>query len=123
METIFRICLFIAAIINIAPSILAFLPTKISDSYGINIPDHNYELLLRHRAVLFGIVGGIMMHSVFTKKHYHLSVIVGLASMISFLILTKMVNGEINPELGKVLKFDILGIVVLLFGFILYKLR
>jgi len=123
MELVFRICLFIAGIINIAPSILAFIPNKISDSYGIEIPDSNYELLLRHRAVLFGIIGGIMIYSAITKKHYSMAVIIGLISMISFYILYKLANGEINPELNKVMKIDIAGIIILLLGFILYKFK
>jgi len=102
---------------------LVFLPGKISESYGIDIPDQNYELLLRHRAVLFAVVGGIMIYSVITKKNYTLSIIVGMVSMVSFLLLANVVDGQINQELNKVLKFDIAGIVVLLIGFIFYKLK
>ena len=61
METIFRISLFIAGVINIIPSILAFLPEKISKSYGIELTNVNLEFLLRHRAILFGIIGGLMI--------------------------------------------------------------
>ena len=122
METIFRICLFIAGAINFLPSLLAFLPNKISQSYGIDIPDANYELLLRHRAVLFGIIGGLMIYSALSKKYYDLSFIIGLISMVSFLILFKLANGPINPELVKVMRIDMAGIVILLLGYGLYKL-
>jgi len=121
MELVFRICLFIAGIINVLPSILAFIPNKISHSYGIEMPNSNYELLLRHRAVLFGIIGGIMIYSAITKKNYSLAVCIGLISMISFIILYKLVNGSINPELNKVMKIDLVGIIILLIGFALYK--
>ena len=121
MEIVFRICLFIAGVINLLPAMLAFIPKKISDSYGIEVPDANYELLLRHRAILFGIIGGMMIYSAITKKHYSIAVIIGLVSMISFIILYKMINGEINAELSKVMKIDILGIILLLIGFVLYK--
>lgn len=121
MELIFRICLFIAGVINILPSILAFFPDKIATSYGITIPDQNYELLLRHRAVLFGIVGGIMIFSAISKKNYSMAVCIGLISMISFVILLNLVQGEINPELFKIMKIDIIGIIILVFGFALYQ--
>ncbi len=123
MEIIFRVCLFIAGIINVLPSILAFLPNKISSSYGIEIPDANYELLLRHRAILFGIIGGIMIYSAITKKHYSMAVVIGLISMVSFVILLKLINGTINPELHKVMKIDLVGIAILLIGFALYKFK
>ena len=122
METIFRISLFIAGGINLLPSILAFLPQKISKSYGIEIPNVNFELLLRHRAVLFGIVGGLMIYSAISKKIYSTSVTVGLISMISFIILYFLMDG-INDELGKVMKIDLVGIVILIVGFLLFKLK
>jgi len=123
MELVFRVCLFITGIINIVPSILAFIPSKISNSYGIQVPDPNYELLLRHRAVLLGIIGGVLIYSAITKKYYSVAVCTGLISMVSFIILYKLVNGEINPELGKVMKMDVIAIVILLIGFALYKFK
>jgi len=105
----------------VLPSILAFLPNKISHSYGIEMPSSNYELLLRHRAVLFGIIGGIMIFSAITKKNYSMAVCIGLISMISFIVLYKLTNGTINDELNKVMKIDIVGIIILLVGFALYK--
>ncbi len=121
MEIFFRICLFIAGLINFFPSLLAFLPSKIATSYGIKIPDANYELLLRHRAVMFGIVGGIMIYSAISQKHYSLAVVIGLISMVSFIVLLKLVNGAVNPELMKVMKVDVIGIIILLIGLVLYK--
>jgi len=123
VELIFRICLFIAGVINFVPSLLAFLPDKISKSYGIEIPNVNYELLLRHRAVLFGIVGGLMIYSAISKKNYDQSVIIGLVSMVSFALLFFLSKGEINTELNKVLKADLVGIVILVIGYLLYKFK
>ena len=102
---------------------MSFLPHKIKDSYGIEIPNANYELLLRHRAILFGIIGGIMIYSAITKKNYALAVCIGLISMVSFIITLKLTNGDINPELNKIMKVDIIGIVILLIGCVLYKFK
>ncbi|MEM7511514.1 MAG: hypothetical protein AAF388_11310 [Bacteroidota bacterium] len=121
METVFRVCLLIAGVINALPSILAFLPQKISDSYGIEIPDVNHELLLRHRAILFGIIGGIMIFSAISKKYYTLSVSIGMISMLSFILLFLLMKGEVNPELRKVMYVDLVGIAVLLGGFVLFR--
>lgn len=121
MELVFRICLFIAGMINFIPAILAFLPNKISASYGIQMPDQNFELLLRHRAILFGIVGGIMIFSAISKKYYSVAIVIGFISMISFLILYKLINGDINPELTKVMKIDLIGILTLIIGCACYS--
>ena len=122
MEMIFRITLLIAGGINILPAILAFLPEKISKSYGIEVPNVNFELLLRHRAVLFAIVGGLMIYSAISKKYYSISVTVGLVSMISFIMLYFLING-VNPELKKVMKIDLVATIVLIVGFMLYKFK
>jgi len=122
METVFRICLFLAGIINFIPSILAFLPKKINQSYGVEVPNQNYELLLRHRAVLFGIIGSVMIFSAVSQLYYELSVIIGMVSMVSFIILFKGIKGTINSELTKVMKIDIVGIIILLVGYMLYFL-
>ncbi len=120
MEVLFRISLVIAGVINLLPSILAFLPKRISSSYGIAVPDANYELLLRHRAVLFGIIGGIMLYAAYSQTHYSLAVIIGLVSMVSFVALLQLVPGEVNPQLRKVMKVDVFAIVILLAGYTLY---
>jgi heme A synthase len=123
MELIFRITLFIAGVINLLPSVLAFLPDKISKSYGIEIPNENYELLLRHRAILFGIIGGLMIYSAVAKKHYEVSTVIGLISMVSFIVLFFLIGKDINSELKKVMTVDIVGTVILCIGFILFKLK
>ena len=123
MEFIYRICLFIAGVINFLPSTLAFIPEKISSAYGIEIPNTNYELILRHRAILFGIIGGLMIYSAISKKHYTLAFATGFISMLSFLVLYWMSKGAINPELNKVMRIDVVGILILLIGFGLYKFK
>ncbi|MDX1960043.1 MAG: hypothetical protein SFU98_15860 [Leptospiraceae bacterium] len=122
MELVFRITLFLSGIINILPSLLAFLPERISKSYGIEIPNSNYELLLRHRAVLFGIVGGLMIYSSIFKEYYEISTIIGLISMISFIILYFLIGKGINSELKKVMVADVIATVILLLGMIAFWL-
>jgi len=122
MEIIFRISLFIAGIINLLPSILAFLPEKLPSAYGIEILNADFELLLRHRAVLFGIVGGLMIYSSVSKSYYSISVLAGLVSMISFIILYFLIGG-VNQELSKVMKIDLVAVAILLVGFSFYKFK
>lgn len=123
MELIFRICLFVAGVINFIPSFLAFIPSKISSSYGIAVPTANYELLLRHRAVMLGIIGGFMIYAAISKKQYSAAIVLGMISMVSFVIFYVMMKGEINPQLTKVMKMDVLAIVILLIGLVAYKFR
>ena len=120
MELIYRITLFIAGLINLLPSLLAFLPDKISKSYGVEIPNANYELLLRHRAILFGIIGGLMIFSAIVKKYYEIATIAGLISMTSFILLYFLIDRGISSELKKVMVIDILASLILLIGLAIF---
>ncbi len=122
MELVYRITLFIAGIINLLPSMLAFLPHKMVQSYGITAPDSNYELLLRHRAVLFGIVGALLIFSAITKKQYGIATTIGLISMISFIVLYFLVQKDISEELKKVMLIDVVATIILLIGALLYAI-
>jgi hypothetical protein len=115
-EIFFRITLALAGLVHVLPTILAFAPSKIPKSYGIEVPDANYELLLRHRACLFGIVGGLLIFSAITKRYYETSTIVGLVSMISFIALYFIVGNGVNAELSKVMKIDLVALILLLVG-------
>lgn len=123
MENIYRIALFLAGIINILPAFLAFIPDKISKSYGIELPNGNYELLLRHRAILFGIIGGLMIYSAIAKKYYTIATSVGLISMVSFILLFFLIGKDINSELKNIMIVDIVASFILCLGLLLFKLR
>lgn len=123
MEFVYRITLFISGLINLLPALLAFLPGKISKSYGIDIPNANYELLLRHRAILFGIIGGLMIFSAITRKHYEIATTAGLISMISFIILYFLIGKDINSELKKVMIADSIATAMLCIGLILFLIK
>ena len=122
MELIYRITLFVAGLINLLPSMLAFLPGKISKSYGIEIPNANYELLLRHRAILFGIIGGLMIFSSIVKKYYEIATIAGLISMTSFILLYFLIDKDISSELKKVMAIDIFASLILLVGLVIFSI-
>ncbi|MEO1435455.1 MAG: hypothetical protein AAFV80_07955 [Bacteroidota bacterium] len=121
MELVFRICLFLAGVINVLPALLAFLPDRIPKAYGVAVPNANYELLLRHRAVLFGIVGGVMIYSAVSQEYYTLATQIGLISMLSFVALYWPKRKSINAELKKVMQIDLIGILILIVGYILFK--
>jgi hypothetical protein len=123
MELVYRITLFISGLINLLPALLAFLPGKISKSYGIDIPNANYELLLRHRAILFGIIGGLMIFSAIIRKHYEIATTAGLISMLSFIILYFLIGKDINSELKKVMIADSIATAMLCVGLILFLLK
>ena len=63
-----------------------------------------------------------MVYAAITRKLYATSVLVGLVSMISFVLLY-FVIGNINEELDKVMKIDLVAIILVVIGYTIYKLK
>ena len=111
----------LASVINLTPLIGVLSSARIESLYDIQIVDPAKELLLRHRAVLFGIVGGVMLIGAFRKAYQNLAIAIGLVSMASFLGLYYMVDGDIIG-LQKIVAADIVGIVALIIAIILKRM-
>ena len=70
-------------------------------------------ILMRHRAVLFGMLGVFIIYSAFRESLQTLACVAGLISMISFIILA-YASGEFGQALNKVIIADVIGSMALL---------
>jgi hypothetical protein len=120
METVLRIVLLLAGLLNLLPGALVFLPGKISTSYGVAVPNVNYELLLRHRAALFIVVGTLLVFAAVTRRHYGTAVAAGLFSMVSFVALYFLAGAGVNAELKRVMQLDVAAALLLAVAAVLY---
>ena len=102
--------LLVAAIIHLMPLIGVLGVDKLNSLYGNFNYDSNLELLMRHRAVLFGIVGGILALGAFCRPFTNLALVVGFVSVLSFLILALSI-GNYNDLLRRVFLADIVALV------------
>jgi hypothetical protein len=112
MEALFRVVLFLGGLIHLLPFSLAFLPQRIGSAYGVEVTGPDMMLLLRHRAVLFGIVGAVMLYSSLKKRYYVPATFAGLASMLSFILLYGII-GRVNESLRSVMWVDVAASVAL----------
>ena len=69
-------------------------------------------VLLRHRAVLFGILGGLLVTGIVCDDYRGLAVVAVLVSDVAYAALCA-VHRDHNASLGKVLRADVVSIVVL----------
>ncbi len=116
-----RALLLVAALINFAPLLGAFLPARMETLYGISIDDPNLEVLLRHRAVLFGVVGGLLFAALLRPGVRTVAYTVGFVSMLSFLVVAAVV-GDTTEHIGTVVGLDVVGLVALV-GAVLIERR
>ncbi len=72
--------------------------------YGVAVDDPSLELLLRHRAVLFGLLGGFMVAAAFRPAWQPAALVAGTISVLSFLLLAWLIGGRAPAFTAPVLR-------------------
>ena len=111
-ERIIAGLLIVAGLINFAPVVGVFSGARIEGMYGVDLADPALEILLRHRAVLFGLVGGFMIYAAFKQALHMIAIVGGLVSMASFLALYYSAADQ-PLALISIVYADIVGVVLL----------
>ena len=113
MKIIVSSILFILAVIHLLPVVGVLGSDSLTRLYGITVSDSNTEILLRHRAVLFAIIGLFLLLSVVKSEYQPIAICIGLISVASFLLLTWSIEG-LNSEISRVAKVDWVALVLLI---------
>lgn len=120
MRWLATVGILIAGVINFLPAAGVISAERMQAAYGIGIADPNLAILLRHRAVLFGIVGGLLLVAAFHPPLRAAAYVAGFVSMLSFVVIVWLVGGA-NAELRRVLVIDWVGIAALLGAFVIER--
>jgi hypothetical protein len=107
--------LILVAIIHALPILGVLGAAKLTALYGITVRDPNLELLLRHRAVLFGLLAAFLVYAAVRPELHRLALVAGFVSVISFLVLAQPV-GSLNTALITVVRADWLALALLVVG-------
>jgi hypothetical protein len=91
---------------NLLPVAGVLSAARLEALYGVAIGDPNLLVLMRHRAVLFAIVGVLLVAAAFRPAWRAASLAAGWASMLSFVTLAWLV-GDVNAELRRVAAVDL----------------
>jgi hypothetical protein len=118
MEKVITLCLVVVGLINFAPVTGVISAQKLESTYSVTLAGNDLPILMRHRALLFGILGAFILYSAFNPFYQPAAMIMGGASMVGFALLVLGVGGY-NEAVGKVLFIDILGILFLLVAVVL----
>jgi len=104
--------LVLAGIINLLPTVGVAGAGWLRSLYGFEITSPDLEILLRHRAVLFGILGALLLAAAVSPGLRDTAVTVAGASMASFIVIALVVGGY-GPAIRKVVIADIIGLLAL----------
>ena len=113
MSLAITVCLVIVGLINVAPVVGFFSASKMEKGYGVRIASNDMAILMRHRALLFGVLGGFILYAAFFPIYHMAAMVMAGVSMIGFAILVLWVGGY-NASIRNVFITDLVGIVVLL---------
>lgn len=112
MKKLVSILLLLVAAIHLLPLAGLAGAEKLSALYGVRIDEPNLTVLMRHRAVLFGLLGMLLAWSAFQPALQPLTLLAGFASVVSFLLLAWDAP-TYNAQLGRVVMADIIALVCL----------
>jgi len=114
--------MLVVAAIHLIP-ITGFLgPTRLAALYGIEIDSPELEILMRHRAVLFGILGVFFAYSAFVPAVQPLAFVAAAASLLSFFYLAFKV-GRYGHAIRTVVMGDVVAAVCLVAAMVLYAVE
>lgn len=122
MERLVCVLLLIAGIIHLLPISGVLGADRLAALYGLDFREPNLLLLMRSRAVLFGLLGALLVYAAFRPALQPLAIIGGLLSVVAFLLLAALGPGY-NDALRRVVLADWLALVCLLLAGLLVWLR
>ncbi len=107
--------LVVVAIIHLLPLSGLLGTERLTTLYGIHFDEPNLAILMRHRAVIFGLLGLFFLTAAFKPELQGIAFAGGFASVLSFLYLAWSVGGY-NPQVGRVFYADVIALVCLVVG-------
>jgi len=112
-DKIISIILFIVGVINLLPVIVFFSPTQTARLYGVPIDGENLIILMRHRAVLLGLIGSALIFGAVKPEARFPAIAAALTSKLAFIFLV-WTSVTFTPEIRQVALIDVAAIVLLI---------
>ncbi|TDR40096.1 hypothetical protein DFR29_114148 [Tahibacter aquaticus] len=119
MRLIVAAALVVAGIIHLLPLSGMLGSSQLAALYGLNIDEPNLALLMRHRAVLFGLLGLFLLVAAFRPNWQPAALLAGLISVVAFLLLAWPGSGY-NAQIARVIVADWVALGCLLGGLAAY---
>jgi len=104
--------LIIAGVIHLLPVTGALGVPRLDTLYGTSIDDPNLAILMRHRAVLFGLLGLFLVCAAFRPSLQVPALAAGFVSVVSFLWLAYSTGGY-NGQMARVVVADVVALACL----------
>jgi hypothetical protein len=121
MKLIVPAVLWLVALLHALPLAGVLGAGRLSALYGIDVGDPNLALLMRHRAVLFGLLAALLALAACRPALHGLGLVAGLVSVGAFLLLAAL-EGPLNEAVITVVRLDVAALILLLAAGIVHLL-
>jgi hypothetical protein len=111
--------LIIAGIIHLLPVTGVLGAERLAALYGLAVQEPNLLILLRSRAVLFGLLGALLIYAAWRPALQPIALLGGLVSVLTFLLLAYSSPGY-SDALRRVVIADWVALACLLIALTLY---
>lgn len=112
-QTALAAALVLAGLVNALPALGLLGADRLSALYALSFDDPSLRILMRHRAMLFALLGGGMIAAAFVPSWRVPMAVAGLVSMLGFVALAWLEGGG-NAAIQRVVKADVIASVPLL---------
>jgi hypothetical protein len=107
--------LLLVAVIHLLPVSGVLGADQLTQLYGVAASEPNLAILMRHRAVLLGLLGALCAGAAFVPGLQTTAFIAGFMSVGSFLLLAFLTDGY-NAHVGRVVTADLVAAAALVVG-------
>lgn len=108
MKILIAVMLGIVGVIHLLPLAGVLGAERLSALYGVAFIEPNLVILMRHRAVLFGLLGGYLLYAAFQPAQQRLALVAGWISVASFLYIAHATCGY-NLAIARVVWADVIA--------------
>ena len=107
--------LVVVGIIHLLPVSGVLGAERLTSLYGVPLSEPGLVLLMRHRAILFALLGLFLVFAAFKAALQPLAFVAGFVSIVSFLWFAWPVGSQ-SPEIQRVFLADAVALVCLVLG-------
>ena len=115
MKHVVPVTLILSGLIHLLPLGGALGPQQLDALYGVVLSDPNLVLMMRHRAILFGMLGAFLIAAAWLPPVRTSALLLGLASAGSFVLLA-LASPSYNSLIARVVTIDVVALLLLSAG-------
>jgi hypothetical protein len=124
MRWVISAVLLLVGVLHLLPLVGVVSRAQLMRLYGVEADTPTLELLLRHRAVLFGLLGAFLLVAAFRAPLQWAALVASAVSVGSFLLLAWLVPGvQSHPAIALVVRLDWIALALVLIAMIAHSVQ